>query len=247
MEGNGPASPDLRDIGLILASDNGVALDAVIAVMMGLEPGRLRFLQKAKETGLGDYDLDTIEVIGELKRLPDFKLPPLGGEVVLQNPDMQEMLHSRTLMRPRADPELCTGCGTCIDQCPVSALSRATTSPRWMPTPASRAFAARKSVPRRPLRCNKNAGGRIFTACLSFTLPEDRPVTLLKICFYFWMTRILIGSLHLRRLSGLIIKDEGRGVDISGFSRAGRSHQGRRCRPGGSGRARPPRLRRRRA
>ncbi len=123
MEGNGPASPYLRDIGLILASDNGVALDAVIAVMMGLEPGRLRFLQKAKEAGLGDYNLDTIEVIGELRRLPDFKLPLLGGEAVLQNPDTQAMLHNRTLMRPRANPELCTGCGTCIDQCPVSALS----------------------------------------------------------------------------------------------------------------------------
>jgi uncharacterized protein (DUF362 family)/NAD-dependent dihydropyrimidine dehydrogenase PreA subunit len=123
MEGNGPAGLDLRNIGLILASDNGVALDAVIAVMMGLEPGRLRFLQKAKEAGLGNYDLDTIEVIGELRRLPDFKLPLLGGEVVLQNPDTQAMLHNRTLMRPRVNPELCTGCGTCIDQCPVSALS----------------------------------------------------------------------------------------------------------------------------
>jgi uncharacterized protein (DUF362 family) len=60
MEGNGPASNDLRDIGLILASDNAVALDAVIATMMGIEPGRLRFLQKAQEAGLGDYDLSTI-------------------------------------------------------------------------------------------------------------------------------------------------------------------------------------------
>ena len=59
MEGNGPAPPDLRNIGLILASDNAVALDAVIAAMMGCEPGRLRFLQKAKELGLGDYDLTT--------------------------------------------------------------------------------------------------------------------------------------------------------------------------------------------
>jgi uncharacterized protein (DUF362 family)/NAD-dependent dihydropyrimidine dehydrogenase PreA subunit len=123
MEGNGPAGPDLRDIGLVLASDNGVALDAVIATMMGLEPGRLRFLQKAKEVGLGDYDLGTIEVIGELRQLPDFKLPPLGGEDNLGNPDLQAMLHSRTVVRPQAEPGLCTGCGTCVDQCPVSALS----------------------------------------------------------------------------------------------------------------------------
>jgi len=123
MEGNGPVSPDLRDIGLILASDNGVALDAVIAAMMGCEPGGLRFLQKAKEVGLGDYDLSTIDVIGELKPLPDFKLPPLGGEAIIHNETIQTLIHNRTLLRPQADPELCTSCGTCIDQCPVSALS----------------------------------------------------------------------------------------------------------------------------
>jgi uncharacterized protein (DUF362 family)/NAD-dependent dihydropyrimidine dehydrogenase PreA subunit len=123
MEGNGPASPDLRSIGLILASDNAVALDAVIATMMGCEPDRLRFLQKAKEAGLGDYDLATIDVIGELNPLPEFKLPPLGGQAIASNEAIQEVILHRTLLRPQADPELCTGCGTCIDQCPVSALS----------------------------------------------------------------------------------------------------------------------------
>lgn len=124
MEGNGPASPDLRDIGLILVSDNAVALDAVIATMMGIEePGKLRFLQKAKEAGLGDYDLNTIEIIGELKRLRDFKLPPLSGEALLNNESLNEFLQSKTLMRPQADPALCTGCATCVAHCPASALS----------------------------------------------------------------------------------------------------------------------------
>jgi ferredoxin len=130
MEGNGPASPNLRNIGLILASDNAVALDGVIATMMGCEPGRLRFLQKAKEMNLGDYDLSTIELIGELRQLPDFKLPPLGGEANLHNESIQTGLHSRTLLRPQANPKLCTGCGTCIDQCPVSALSMSDHLPR---------------------------------------------------------------------------------------------------------------------
>ena len=123
MEGNGPASPDLRSIGLILASSNAVALDSVMAMMMGCDPGRLHFLRKAKEAGLGDYDLSAIEVIGELKRLPDFKLPPLGGQAIFRNETMQAMIHNRTLLRPQADPELCTGCGICVEQCPVSALT----------------------------------------------------------------------------------------------------------------------------
>ncbi len=123
MEGNGPASPDLRDIGLLLASDNAVALDGVMAVMMGCEPGRLRFLQKAKELGLGDYDLNSIEVLGDLPHLANFKLPPLGGEAIMQNETIQGLIHGRTVLRPQADPELCTACGNCIEHCPVAALS----------------------------------------------------------------------------------------------------------------------------
>lgn len=123
MEGNGPASPDLRDIGLLLASDNAVALDAIIAAMMGLEPGRLRFLQKAREAGLGDIDISAIDLIGEFKRLPDYQLPPLGGEATMDNQAIQDFLAERTRLRPQADPELCTGCETCVEQCPVSALS----------------------------------------------------------------------------------------------------------------------------
>jgi len=123
MEGNGPASPDLRHVGLVLASDNGVAMDAVVATMMGIEPGHLRFLQKAREAGLGHYDLKGIDLIGKLTVLPDFKLPPFGGEAILQNESVQEVLHGRTIVRPHADPVLCTGCGTCVNQCPVSALT----------------------------------------------------------------------------------------------------------------------------
>jgi ferredoxin len=91
--------------------------------MMGCDPGRLRFLQKAKELGLGDYDLAKAEIIGELKQLPNFKLPPLGGEAIQSNEAIQQVIHSRTIVRPQADADLCTACGTCIDHCPASALS----------------------------------------------------------------------------------------------------------------------------
>ncbi|MGC9195424.1 MAG: DUF362 domain-containing protein [Syntrophobacteraceae bacterium] len=123
MEGNGPASSELRDIGLVIASNSGVAMDAVVATLMGCDPGRLGFLKKAREVGLGDYDLGSIEIIGELKPLANFKLPPLGGEANSQNPHLQQLIESRTALRPQADPELCTGCATCVEQCPVSALT----------------------------------------------------------------------------------------------------------------------------
>ena len=122
MEGNGPSSPDLRDIGLILAADNAVAMDAVVATMMGCDPSCLQFLQKAKQGSLGDYDLKTINIIGKLEKIPNFKLPPLGGEAITKNHAIMEMLTSKIKFRPKVDQSLCTGCGTCVDQCPVSAL-----------------------------------------------------------------------------------------------------------------------------
>jgi ferredoxin len=129
MEGNGPASVELRDIGLILASDNGVAMDAVVATLMGCDPARLGFLRKARELGLGDFDLNGIEVIGKLQPIPGFKLPPLGGEANSDNPAVQQLIESRVVLRPQADPGLCTGCGACVDHCPVSALVMAGSIP----------------------------------------------------------------------------------------------------------------------
>lgn len=128
MEGNGPASPELREIGLILAADNAVALDAVVARMMGVDPGRLRFLQKAKALGLGDFDAQMIQIDGQMTVLPDFKLPPLGGEAIAGNPTIQNFLNTKAYVKPKADPELCTACGACIEHCPVSALAMDATS-----------------------------------------------------------------------------------------------------------------------
>ena len=151
MEGNGPASPDLRDIGLILASDNAVAMDAVVAKMMGCEPGVLRFLQKAREMGLGDYDLNTIEIDGKLEPIPDFKLPPLSGEAILNSEPIQALLHSRTILRPQVDPELCTGCQTCIDQCPVSALSMGEEFPEVDPDICITCFCCQEVCPEKAI------------------------------------------------------------------------------------------------
>jgi uncharacterized protein (DUF362 family)/NAD-dependent dihydropyrimidine dehydrogenase PreA subunit len=153
MEGNGPASPDLRDIGLILASDNAVALDGTIARLMGLEdPGVLRFLTKAREEGLGDFSSQATEIMGELKPIPDFKLPPLGGEAIARDPKIQELMHSRTVLRPQADPELCTGCGVCIEHCPASALAFDKELPKVDPDKCIVCFCCQEMCPEKAMQ-----------------------------------------------------------------------------------------------
>lgn len=151
MEGNGPASPDLRKIGLILAADNAVAMDGVVARMMGLDPGRLRFLQKAKAMGLGDFDSQMVQIEGKMQILPDFKLPPLGGEAISGNPAIQELMDSKTRIRPAADPELCTACGACIDHCPVSALTMEETLPVVDPDTCITCFCCQEICPEKAM------------------------------------------------------------------------------------------------
>ena len=130
MEGNGPASPDLRHIGVVLAADNGVAMDGVVARMMGLDPGELRFLLKARDIGLGNFDLDSLELDGDIPVLPDFILPPLSGQKIADSSTINERMQAKMRLLPKANSELCTACGACLDQCPASALYMAEDIPK---------------------------------------------------------------------------------------------------------------------
>jgi len=147
MEGNGPASKDLREIGLILAADNAVALDAVIAAMMGLEPGRLPFLCKAAEDGLGAWRMEDIRIDGDLVPLKDFKLPPLGGEAVQDNAVVQEMMASKTRLLPQVDADGCTACRTCVEQCPAEALFMVDDLPQVDPEKCVTCFCCQEICP----------------------------------------------------------------------------------------------------
>ena len=153
MEGNGPVSTDLRQIGKIMASDNAVALDATISRMMGFDPAHLRFIQVAKEKGYGDHDEGMIEIIGEFSPIPDFKLPPSAeGRVEGGHPEMKELLERQARMRPKADEALCTGCETCVEQCPVSALAMADGLPQVDPDKCIVCFCCQENCPEKAIQ-----------------------------------------------------------------------------------------------
>jgi uncharacterized protein (DUF362 family)/NAD-dependent dihydropyrimidine dehydrogenase PreA subunit len=123
MEGDGPASPDLKDIGLILASDNAVALDAVVARLMGAEPEGIPVFRFANQKGLGNYEEDSYIIEGLFKPLPHFKLPKTAQHAEDIQTGERALFKNRISLRPAVDKNLCTGCRTCVKQCPVSALS----------------------------------------------------------------------------------------------------------------------------
>lgn len=122
MEGNGPASTELRFVGKIIAADNAVAMDATVSRIMGLEPLAVPVIRYAVEKGLGSADVENIEIIGELKPIPEYRLPPNVNPKAKTTEEFNQFLRSRFTVRPTVNEEFCTACGTCVDQCPADAL-----------------------------------------------------------------------------------------------------------------------------
>jgi uncharacterized protein (DUF362 family) len=64
MEGNGPSSGTLVDMGLIVAGTSPLATDMVGATLMGFEFSDIPFLRLAHETGMHPNQMEDIEVRG---------------------------------------------------------------------------------------------------------------------------------------------------------------------------------------
>jgi len=126
MEGNGPSSGDLRDVGLLLASADGIALDRVASHIIGIEEGRVITTRLADKKGLGNGKLENITVIGgELHDFvldKPFKLPARLPERIIPS-WLVKKLARFIWIRPAPLEEKCTRCGVCAKHCPVDAIT----------------------------------------------------------------------------------------------------------------------------
>lgn len=133
MEGYGPASPETRMVNKILVSDDAVALDTVLAHIVGFAVDDVPYLQLAREMSLGETDLNAIEIIGDAKTIeayhrpdpPDTSYSYKAG--VGSGRTSIEFFRDRVAYRPSFSTEVCEhaqGCNACIDICPAGAISR---------------------------------------------------------------------------------------------------------------------------
>jgi uncharacterized protein (DUF362 family)/NAD-dependent dihydropyrimidine dehydrogenase PreA subunit len=127
MEGNGPSGGDPRPLGFLAASTNAHALDAVLARVWGLDPGRIFTLAAARDLGLLPAP-DAIEIVGpspeSLRPRPAWKLPRLvplrgfGGPAWL-NAALERLMR----LEPAVVEAKCSGCGECGEVCAAGAIT----------------------------------------------------------------------------------------------------------------------------
>lgn len=129
MQGNGPGSGELVDVGVLIISDDPVAADAVGCRIMGIDPLTVPQIRIAHEIGLGNAHPESIDLRGEniahfIQR--SFKIPPRTPSLRMP-PTVLRIARKLVVPRPVVDPALCTKCGECITACPMTPKSIAIT------------------------------------------------------------------------------------------------------------------------
>jgi uncharacterized protein (DUF362 family)/Pyruvate/2-oxoacid:ferredoxin oxidoreductase delta subunit len=126
MEGDGPgAAGKLRQQDLIIAGVDCVAIDAVLAAIMGIPPLDVPTTREAARRHLGIAELDSISIIGEqLKTLnPKPFLLPSAATLTSRLPrPVVELLKKLIKVRPYIEGENCIKCFFCLRTCPTKAI-----------------------------------------------------------------------------------------------------------------------------
>ena len=125
MDGNGPTFGRARDVGFVIASPDCVALDAVAATMMGIEPMKVYATKHAARKGLGVADLAMIDIEGvplSEAKIPDWKPDFISNRTVSRIPRFLLKLYGWGFRAyPLLNERKCKKCGECIEGCPTGA------------------------------------------------------------------------------------------------------------------------------
>jgi len=126
MEGDGPATGGtLRDMGLLIAGQDCVAMDSVLALIMGIKPLDVLTNREACNRQVGVTEINSIEIFGE--RLKDvtgrpFKLPTTS---FLRKIPLPVANIARRMIRyyPYVMADRCIRCGACVKTCPEQVIT----------------------------------------------------------------------------------------------------------------------------
>ena len=122
MAGDGPTHGRPHRLGVVLASDDPVALDATAARLIGVPPERVEHLRVAAARGLGAIDAAAVRVDGWPGPAAGFALPSTfrAGLLTWAANTLAFTILRRS--RLRVNVRKCRRCGACAAACPAGAM-----------------------------------------------------------------------------------------------------------------------------
>ncbi len=124
MEGNGPSNGQPLHVGVLLASRDAVALDAVACAALRLAPAAVPMIRLAAQAGLGTLDAARIDCVGSgVDALRAARLRPSVARYLRHIPEPIFRLATRLFrLRPKIQEPQCVKCGICTETCPRQAI-----------------------------------------------------------------------------------------------------------------------------
>lgn len=131
MEGDGPGGGQPKQVGVVLASRNGVALDVVAVQIVGIPSDNVPLLKQSISRGWWSGRLEDIPTLGaqlDEVRLSDFvparpnRHPEGAMGVPLLDRYIAPTLVNWLAVKPVPKTGRCTACRTCVRACPREAI-----------------------------------------------------------------------------------------------------------------------------
>ena len=130
MEGPGPTAGTPRQVGLIGASIDSFALDAVFANIIGFPPEMVNIIRIAGEKKLGVSKLEDIEIIGANLvdlLIKDYKLPVESTLLLKYVPQgflnlLTPLIKKIVRVHPEIQKDKCKSCHVCEKNCAPNAM-----------------------------------------------------------------------------------------------------------------------------
>ncbi len=137
MEGYGPTNGAPKKVGLVMASKDPYALDAIAAKVIGLEGSQVPTIRKAIDRGLYDGNIDGIDILGEAindVKVEDFKKPTVKVafnfySLLIPKP-LLKRINRFIKPTPRFNKIKCKGCSMCAKSCPPKAITMENGKPK---------------------------------------------------------------------------------------------------------------------
>ncbi len=178
QEGNGPSAGDVVKMDIVLAGYNGVAIDATVCKIIGVNPYDIIHLVKCQEKGIGTLDLENnYQIVGESldSVARKFKLPTSTGRGIPIPGKLADFLSKHVFMpRISFDQEKCVLCGTCWRDCPADALSKPENmdpkhyTPNWDKNKCIFCYCCSELCPEEAIEFDVNIAKNIFTSKLKY-------------------------------------------------------------------------------
>lgn len=126
MQGAGPTAGTPYKSNKILISEDPLALDTVVIKMLGMDIKEINILSAAVRRNLGVSKIENIEIYGDYKSAPklnNFKVPKNRFKDKEKSYSFMPKLINFLRAQPVVDSKKCVHCNTCLESCPVDAIS----------------------------------------------------------------------------------------------------------------------------